>query len=42
MLETIKAVYYASMLGISVGYHTFCDELFRYKSYREMKKRRVF
>lgn len=42
MIETIKAVFYALEIGIQTGYHTFCDELFKYKNYRAMQRRRVF
>lgn len=42
MLETLKVIFYALRLGFKTGYHTFCDELFKYKSFKEMERRRCF
>lgn len=42
MMETFKVIFYAFKLGIRTGYHVFCDELLKYKSFKEMQKRRVF
>ncbi|MDI9434988.1 MAG: hypothetical protein QM396_03165 [Euryarchaeota archaeon] len=32
----------ALQLGIRTGYHTFCDEVWKYHSWRALQKRRVF
>jgi len=42
MLETPKVIFYALKLGIKTGWCTFLTEIWKYRSYKEMQRRRVF
>jgi hypothetical protein len=42
MKDYIITFFYALRLGIGEGYQVFLKELIKYRSFRELQKRRVF
>jgi hypothetical protein len=42
MLESITTFFYAARLGLKTGWETFLTEIWKYRSYKEYQRRRVF
>lgn len=42
MLELLKTLFHAARLGIKTGWETFLTEIWKYRSFKEMQRRRVF